>query len=714
MDKKAVKALPVKKAEPSLFRLVKAFPQKGRIKVILDSELSGNLLVVYAYLTDSLRLNDPLPDFVTFIEREKDEFLARALDRKTRSYEWSSSSLKTRYAVQFPYADGAMFASATSEKRVLKYFGLKEGSGGQAIESFQSGIRERARLKALEKELLPIDRAMSVIGSDPPGLYDYAYKEILKPALLYENSKNGKEMRCVCTECMTERILPKDKNLKHRKDYVCPFCGIKVKGLSVGKIPSGWTQETVKLCALERITEDLFVFRYFTAHEKYYVKRGIREKEPLYEVGRDFYGIDRSGNGHDTYTRYEKMNRKGIFRWWPSPDNGTRIKWSSMQTVSGLERYANDSIIYPASVERALTGEEWKYFPLKEQITALPDRFYEFSLEAYRLHPVSTEKLIKTGLYHIAAEVLYEYKKEVNENKTDILEILGLKTRSELKLLKEFDSLKVLSYIQESHGLPGQKELTAEDIRGRMLAENFSRTSLQKIHNAGVPTRKFLKYMYKELGLGEVHFTLTKQQITKCQNFITDYADYLDNLDTLMVEKGKGNLYPKDLKRVHDITLEQVREYREAQKKKAESDIEKGIRKAFSEISAILLGAGFSESADHSFTKKGSGLCVVVPSSKQDLVHEGSSLGHCVGVNGYDRMIAQHKCQIFFIRDAESPGKPYFTMEYRYGEHIINQCRTYHNESYDNGKHADIVEFSEQLKKAMIHSEKKELQEIAA
>lgn len=714
MDKKEVRALPVKKAEPSLFRLAKALPQNSEIKVFLDTEVSGNYLIVYCYQADALKANDPMPEFITIIDRQRNEFLARTRDSKKNTYEWSSSSLDTKFSFLYPSYGKKMFLSATAEKRAVRYFGRKDCSGEKAIKDFQSAIREQARLRALEKELVPIDTAMSVIGGEPSGLYDYAYKKVLKPAFLYENSKDGKEMSVRCTECNQTAVLPKDRSLKHRGPYTCPFCGIETEGLSIGKIPSGWTQKMVKLCALEKITDDLFVFRYFTAHEKYYVRKGIREKDPLHEIGRDFYGIDRSGMKGDTYTRYEKMNRKNVYRWWPSPDNGTRLKWSSMQTVSGLERYAYGSVIYPESVKQALSGEEWKFFPLADQAAALPQRFYEFALEAYRLHPISTEKLIKTGLYNIASEVMHEGRREVDEGKNDILGILGLKTRSELKLLKEFDSIKILSFIQESHRSREGKELTAEDIRGRLLAENFSRTSLEKIHRTGVPTRKFLKYMYKELGLGEVHFDLTKQQIRSCQNFITDYADYLDNLDTLMVEKVKGNLYPKDLRRVHETTMHEVREYLEAQKKKAESDIEKGIMKAYADISGILLEEGFTEGKDHSFSKGGSCLCVVVPSSKMDLVKEGSTLCHCVGVNGYDRMIAEHRGQIFFIRDAGSPDKPYFTLEYRYRDQIINQCRTFHNESYDNGKHEDVVAFSEILKKAMVNSEKRELlKEIA-
>lgn len=75
------------------------------------------------------------------------------------------------------------------------------------------------------------------------------------------------------------------------------------------------------------------------------------------------------------------------------------------------------------------------------------------------------------------------------------------------------------------------------------------------------------------------------------------------------------------------------------------------------------------------FSIKGKGLILVVPKNGDEIKVEGEALHHCVG--GYVSRVASGETNIFFVRKADAPEKPYFTLEYR--DNRVIQCRGLHN-----------------------------------
>ena len=75
------------------------------------------------------------------------------------------------------------------------------------------------------------------------------------------------------------------------------------------------------------------------------------------------------------------------------------------------------------------------------------------------------------------------------------------------------------------------------------------------------------------------------------------------------------------------------------------------------------------------FSITGMGLVLVVPKSPDEIRAEGETLHHCVG--GYVERVARGETNIFFVRKASEPDKPYFTLEYR--DMKVIQCRGLRN-----------------------------------
>ena len=67
-----------------------------------------------------------------------------------------------------------------------------------------------------------------------------------------------------------------------------------------------------------------------------------------------------------------------------------------------------------------------------------------------------------------------------------------------------------------------------------------------------------------------------------------------------------------------------------------------------------------------------------------ELTAEGKALHHCVG--GYIRRMAEGETAIFFLRKANEPDKPFYTLELQ--KKRVIQCRTEHNASYDRNPDA--------------------------
>ena len=91
---------------------------------------------------------------------------------------------------------------------------------------------------------------------------------------------------------------------------------------------------------------------------------------------------------------------------------------------------------------------------------------------------------------------------------------------------------------------------------------------------------------------------------------------------------------------------------------------------------------------------------LVVPETADDIKAEGEALHHCVG--SYVDRVARGETSIFFIRRADSPDEPYFTLEWKNND--VSQCRGLHNCDMP----PDVKAFTQAFKKKMLDSSKKD------
>ena len=164
--------------------------------------------------------------------------------------------------------------------------------------------------------------------------------------------------------------------------------------------------------------------------------------------------------------------------------------------------------------------------------------------------------------------------------------------------------------------------------------------------------KKFLNYFEKQK---QRH---PKESLTRLTGW---YKDYIQMSEELRVDlRHKSVRWPKDVREAHDRILVRYHE-------KEDQILQENLAHTLE-----LLDKGIAEFRTKKFQ-------IVMPTCRADFIREGQSLNHCVGQAGYFERHAKGKQMVFFIRKAEAPEVPYFTMEVDMQRMRILQLYGYHD-----------------------------------
>ena len=231
----------------------------------------------------------------------------------------------------------------------------------------------------------------------------------------------------------------------------------------------------------------------------------------------------------------------------------------------------------------------------------------------------------------------------------------------------------------------------------RYLARTFdvSKSELDELEKYGaVPPDRFaaLRALHgaftrskTELAMGTDtyirHFTRWKEQNprTGIRQIEQWYEDYIGMCRGQGVDLSRKEVrFPRDLKAEHDRLAERVRIAKA-----------KNVNKVFAEVCARLY-APMHGYTDGKYT-------VVFPQLRTDLIAEGQSLHHCVGGDSYYQEHMKGVRMIFFIRRADEPGKPLYTLQADVQTGSILQLYGAHDKPAPKEAHAFCRAFLAQL-----------------
>jgi PcfJ-like protein len=442
---------------------------------------------------------------------------------------------------------------------------------------------------------------------------------LLKSRYLFTRRVGGLQ-KAYCTNCKLEALTD---GLKHGQTAECTKCGSNciVKASGRGR---------------KRLIDDAFVVWYEKSEQnpEAIVARGIL-------LVRDYSGDYRTVETQyytKVYYLFEPGNSRMVFSDWSGLVERKKISSEIYSSMSFKE-----SFVSTENIKAAVKGTPFQYSTW-EQYQRYSDN-YRIKEDMVRFFDLAAkypcvEYLTKLGMQDIVQTKLDGRKTfgSINWRGKTIEKVLRL-SKAEIKELRIRNvSLKVETlHCYQVHKKAGIKITFEEaellsDITG-WYYDDF------KILYQYAPFERLSKYFIKQMKNHKKHFSSSHSVLWTLRDYIKDCIDLGMDINR------EHLLLPNNLHAAHQKTIRQV-------KIKADITLNKKIEKRLKEL--------------QKFSFKYSGMFIRPAVSSIELFDEGKALNHCVGRYAAD--YANGETNLFVIRKAEEPDKPYYTMEIRHNQ----------------------------------------------
>ena len=541
--------------------------------------------------------------------------------------------------------------SQKEENRLYRFLGitadtcLNHGIFNLSNWIFQKREEQKQRNRIKRGELMEKDYQLCS-EELPEGITEYIRREILSQDKILIYKKGNVIGKCYC--CGKD-VIAKGERFTQFKRVSCPACGEKV--CCIYGDGSNYKVDYVdNIVIAQKGTDGETVFFRQFAIMRDPTAKWMEIKPFLRETVR--YGI----RGEKT-AKWQKEGKETYFMHCERYELEQWTKWR------GNQIYDNGYFFCPIGVKEALVGTQMQYADLDGYISESGCRSNViYFLEYHAKYPV-VEFLWKAGYRHVVHQRIFGASKE-NKNAIywqgkKLQDCFRFPVRY-LKLLPpgqwNLDRIQRMNTIwKTSMGEPKETEM-------RDILEVEWDPTLVKSAMKYTSFCKIRKYIKKQLEIEQKEPMAENYWFSKNmeRNIVCTYRDYLQECEQLHLSMNeKDVLFPKNLEAAHERTAAMVSfEKNKADQEKFQKAVDKLEKFAWEKGTYLIRPAR----------------------TQEELSKEGSILHHCVG--GYIKRMADQETAIFFLRKAEEPDKPYFTLELK-NKHVI-QCRTEHNRSYES------------------------------
>jgi len=622
-----------------------------KIKHIFTAKKHQNLLVVTFF-----SLETSAADFRVFFDRKT--FITQHL---TENRKWSTATLD--WFCDWHICGTAVCANERSARRIYTFFRADSTIPPfNCMRDFQREIRKRRLAAKHKRETDKIDERMKIVGKLPKD-FNYWLNEVALDfsRYIYYKRQSKRLITGFCTSCQNSvefRVSKKmpHENVRHNQTGKCPVCKKSITFKATGR--TTLLSDTTTAAFIQK-TPTGFLVRSFSVTKRYNSHYQNPQLE-ITELVRDFYdGVDLASFEYTYFKSRKNQN----------------IRWCHSKHFFQLD-YA---CLYTRNVRRALADTVLKYCCVYE----LAKNVVKFNIwryfNAYYTFP-AYEYLIKLRLYRFVVENVYMSKNdaELNFDGKDCLSILGI-NRTQLQQMQRLNGgikhYKLIKAIGET-GVTLKDEQVETFLR--MELNNDRIVSLLRF----VTVHKIISYITRCLEIWQMprggQFQSPEMNVAIC------WDDYLENSAMLGYDmENDFVLFPRDLKARHDEVMVLY---------KAEK----------SELLSKTIAA-LHENLASRFNYTWQGMMVRPPVSMDEIVADGHKLRHCVGSGSYIENMAKGKCFILFVRRAECPSEPFFTIELR--DNMVIQCRGQKNCSMTD----EVKKFVAQWQKQILKQSQKSL-----
>lgn len=596
------------------------------VRTAIRNIAGQRMLLLYVYERERLIGGDFRPKWTVF--QSKKDYTTLAVREDGKSVWWTSAF--DNLGREYCFDKKCAFYGHADEQRITNFCKDDKRTGFDALSRLQSRIKAEQELARRHAKQRIIIERMKVMPPLPKDFRGWIHREILPQYLFYTYYRGAALMKGYCTACRHEVEVG---GARHNQKGVCPRCKKEITFKARGRLGYISDRDTVQV--LQKISPEEVVIRIAKVYCNYR-KKDVPELD-IYESTRIF--VRRDEQGECVADPYHSSYNSGDLTPWKT---GYCPVMYIYQTNFNAETCGQ---LYCRNLDETLTGTPWQYAQLRQfhQYDHAPLEVLPFLRES--LKRPKLEMLIKLGFVAMAADLIYRgsYQPLLDETKKKPHEIFKVEAE-DIPFLRDCKvNLNLLRTYQK------YVELKLKDREQLLLWQMKNGTADEQLCSflEFMTPHKLMRYVDEQFALLKGRKVSGARRYEAIQRVLQEYRDYLrmcrdENYDL----SNSFVLFPRDLQEGHDRLVKRI---------KFKADVKR--HQQFMELYRSITA--------HLDFERG-GLKIVYPQKPEDIVKEGHFLRHCVG--GYVSRVAEKECIILFLRHADAPEKPFFTIEVRNGK----------------------------------------------
>ena len=631
---------------------------------------------------------------------------------------WSKSKLRVMLGGEWYYSsmwEGNISVSSEDNQIILDNINLKDKENGwwrkgkpekydgirtigTAEDLYYQEITEKRYKSKMERQQILMDSVPDIPDDFPDWIMKTAAGDI--DFLFYK--KESKTYSCSnCGETFPEVLLMQNKKTPKNGNIIkCPNCGRILKVKKIGKASVN-IRTTAAL--IQKTSQEGCVVRHFDVEFEYqYIfKKRVKLSEGIRVFPSTGAAMQRNitkGNApckiyYNAYCRDYSMT-SGL------PLIGDFYEGNIANRKMGCE------YLYPGEMKEALEGTAYESWSSVFEMLAAGGQKADYNrLMALWGQPEvirMVEYLFKNRFYRLLSETserislwFYKYDGLLSPAGETIEEVFGIKDRQKINRIRDMD---------------GGECIASWMIWSDMEQQKIPQETLEYLDESQISVYdmgKILKYMSLHKA---VNYLLKQKKVSypkkELRAIAGQYDDYISMCEKLKKDTKDEMIYkPTSLIKRHEEATEQIRKEQEIREKLLAKNFEKQYEKELKEKYPLV--EPVLKEIKSKLEYKNDKYCIIVPQKIIEIYQEGHELHHCVGSTEryYDR-IASHETYICFMRDVNSPEKPYYTIEVEPGG-TIRQHRSAFDAEPDLDKVKEFLkEWQQVIRKRMDEKDK--------
>ena len=626
-------------------------------RLYFTAQKEDGILVVCVYTRDQVAAGTG-PLITTYIDLINEKWISRIGEKWSEAY-LSTMIWNIRCDANLKNTDwgvakdvfGAEGLALCNEELVTDASAVTE-----AVGEWQEDVRGKENRRKLQKRIDKWEGHMALIPPLPEGFEEWVDKDGTGQSNFLFYRKKGKQTEVYCTHC--EKTWKTDQKMVHTtgkpgdcgyhpEKYFCMRCGEHLPAKAWGKQKYLRTDDDIVLA--QKAGE-------YIAFRKFHVTRRFRrEGEGLLERWNcgtntcETFRVLANPYSFQSMASYEKRTVEPIGRYmWAETFEGSN--WNGYYSRSTQPYLIGRGILYMKNIVEVLENTGVKKI-VAELFLSHREENMQYALQRAAKKGY-IEYLIKAGLKRLAREAAYNTTKFDGKDAKDLKTLLGVNGQ-QLYTLKKLDGdgymIDAIKYIEKHN-----EKIDDETLQ--FITSNKVVVKELQLRQTGMTLQRMINYLRKQSAREKRSFAGTNNL----------YKDYLKMAaDRGMDLTDEIICHTPRLREMHDRYLEE---------KNAREDAAERLRvnKKFQEIRK-----SFEENREH-FGYQKDGLKIFVPRDAADIKREGKLQHHCVGASDrYMERMDKRETFILFLRRADAPETPYYTLEVEYDGKIRQSYGAY-------------------------------------